>query len=189
MDMKKLNDTACRAVYRKCLLAQDQAEWECFLEFAANYFENRGIEEPVVVEIGIMKGIQKIYYETLMGAKHIGVDCNINTEPDILGDSGSAETVERLMKMTGGAKIDLLFIDGNHAYDAAKRDYELWEPVTQHLVVLHDIRATNNSKVNRLWGEIKVDRMTVEFNRYNTKASMSGGRMIDMGTGVIIKEQ
>ena len=187
MNTQKLFKIADYPVGQERLLAQDRHEWQAFLMFTEAYFKNMGIKEPVVVEIGIMKGVQKLYYKTILGAKHFGIDCNINAEPDILGDSQSKDTVTLLKEMTGGAKIDLLFIDGNHSYDAAKRDYELWEAETAHLVAFHDIRATNNSKVARLWEEIRVDKMTVEFNRYNTQASILKCKMVDMGIGVIIK--
>lgn len=170
------------------LLAQDKSEWELFIEFVVGYFKNRNIIKPIVVEIGLMKNSQKAYYELLLSAEYIGIDCNVNCEPDILGSSQAVGTMEILKGRLSGRKIDLLFIDGNHAYDAVRRDYELFELLTKHLIVFHDIRAINNSEVLKFWDEIRVNKMTIEFNRYNKEVSIPSAKFIDMGIGVIIKE-
>ena len=188
MDLTLFNAVDNKLVSNKKLLAQDGAEWKYFIEFATGYFKNRDIKNPVVVEIGIMKGAQMLYYKELMDAVYVGIDCNVNAEPHLLGDSQSTETVERLKNMLAGRDIDLLFIDGNHSYEAAKRDYELFEPLTKHLIAIHDIRATNNSEVLRLWKEIVIDEMSIEFNRYNTSVSIPECKFVDMGIGVIVKE-
>ena len=48
-------------------------------------------------------------------------------------------TSEKIAK-TWDKKIRLLFIDGNHDYEAVKLDYELWEPhlIVGGLIAMHD---------------------------------------------------
>jgi len=57
-----------------------------------------------------------------------------------------------------GRKIDLLFIDGDHKYEACKRDYEMYSPLAK-IVAFHDIHTKNkfNDGVPKLWQEIKTD--------------------------------
>jgi len=182
------NEISCLRKWNWRLLAQDQSEWKSFLEFVDAYFRNRGIENPIVVEIGLMHNAQKEYYVHLFNAEHIGIDCNVNAMPDILGNSRHPDSMEMLELMLKGRKIDLLFIDGDHSFEAVKGDYELYGPLTKHLVAFHDIRATNNSEVYKFWDEIKEKNTTIEFNRYNDYPSIKEGKFIDMGIGLIIKE-
>ncbi len=52
-------------------------------------------------------------------------------------------------------KIDLLFIDGNHDYEAVKKDYELWSPLisSNSVIVLHDVGAVHVSGPKKVWEE------------------------------------
>ncbi|HUX36224.1 MAG TPA: class I SAM-dependent methyltransferase [Candidatus Paceibacterota bacterium] len=51
--------------------------------------------------------------------------------------------------------IDMLFIDGNHEYDAVKKDYELWSPLIPSggIIVLHDVRAKHVDGPRRVMEE------------------------------------
>jgi len=189
MNMKKFDALANSSMPRCSLLAQDMSEWKAYLEFMKGYFKNRDIIKPVVVEIGVMHNAQKPYYEELMNAEHIGIDINPNCAPDILGDSHESETVSRLYRRLKGRKIDLLFIDGNHSYDNVKQDYELYGPLTEHVVAFHDICATVNSDVLRFWQELSRANgyLAIAFNRCNTSVSVADNKFIDMGIGLIIK--
>jgi predicted O-methyltransferase YrrM len=75
-------------------------------------------------------------------------------------DSHSLDTREHVRKLLAGRTIDFLFIDGDHTYAGARRDFEIWsELVTPggH-VAFHDIlRAPEGSEceVDRLWAELK----------------------------------
>lgn len=189
MDLTLFNAVENKLISNWKLLAQDKSEWRFFLEFVGAYFENRNIIKPVVVEIGLMKNSQRDYYKELFNAEHIGIDVNINAEPDILGDSQEPATVETLKGRLSGHKIDLLFIDGDHSYKAAKRDYELFSPLVKHLIAFHDTRATNNSEVSKLWAELIKDRMSIEFYRGGGLVSIKQGMFVDMGIGLLIKEE
>jgi len=172
-------------------LGQCRPEWQQFMEYAAGYFRNRQIEHPIVVEIGICANAQKRFYEEIMGAEHIGIDINPKTRPDILGDSCSPDTIERLRQRLDGRRINLLFLDGDHTYDCVKYEYENYGPMTQHLVAFHDLVCTEEGigvEVHRLWREIcaaeKVHCL-LTFYRHNDSKTVWPGH--EMGIGVVVK--
>jgi len=189
MNMKKFDMLANSNIPRRSLLAQDMSEWKAYLEFVKGYFKNRAIIKPVVVEIGVMHNAQKPYYEELVDAEHIGIDINPNCAPDILGDSHKPQTMQELHRVLCGRKIDLLFIDGNHSYDNVKQDYELYGPLTEHIIAFHDITASVNSDVRRFWQELSRANgyLAIAFNQYNSAVSVVENKFIDMGIGLILK--
>ena len=81
------------------------------------------------------------------------VDC-------ILGPSASPEVVARAAQ---AGPYDVVFIDADHAYDAVKRDFELYAPMARRAVILHDIAAPDGHtskrglpvEVPRFWREIR----------------------------------
>lgn len=187
---KKFNEIAYAKVDFSSLLAQDFAEWKCFLGIIGGYFEQRGISNPVVVEIGIMKNAQKPFYQHLFNATHIGIDSNPNAHPDILGNSHEENTLEALKDQLDGRDIDLLFIDANHAYHAVKEDFELYSPLTRHLIALHDIDAKSETEqVGKFWEELKMQArfLTLEIRRTNYDISRLANQFQNMGIGILIK--
>ena len=99
----------------------------------------------------------------------------------ILDDSTSATTVRRTRDALGGEPIDFLFIDGDHSYEGAIRDFELYSPMVRPggLVMFHDIRRHTNPDaygVHRLWNELKERYDHVEF---------VGSEGISLGIGVL----
>jgi hypothetical protein len=175
----------------KYLVWQDWAEWQAFLEFASAYFQGRGIAKPIVVEIGVMHNEQRNFYRELLGAEHIGIDINVNNAPDIVGDSAAPETVEKLKALLAGREIDLLFIDGNHNDFGVRTDFNLYGPLTRHLIALHDVHATMThvTPVNTFWNEMANanEYMTVVFHRYGSIVSLEKQKFLNMGIGVVIK--
>jgi hypothetical protein len=137
---------------------QCEAEWRIMLEFCAAYFEHRGVTNPIVLEIGTRLNQQKRFYEKLLGARHIGIDItDAEATPDIVGDSTAPETLSRALKLIRPHPIDLLFIDGNHAYEGVKRDYEIYAPLTRHIIAFHDINLEwEGAGIKQFWDELKI---------------------------------
>ena len=193
MDLEKFNELSETPKPVKFLVWQDWAEWQTFLEFVSAYFKNRGVEKPLVVEIGILHNEQQLFYKKLLNADYIGMDIEQNNEPDVLGDSGDPETKEKLKALLGSRSIDLLFIDGLHTYKGVKSDYELYAPLTKHLIAFHDVYSETEPRalgVNNFWNEMVRENQhnTVVFHRFNTKVSIENQRFMNEGIGVVIKE-
>jgi len=191
MDLKKFKKISEAPVPRLQLVWQDWKEWQSFLEFASGYFKNRGVENPLVVEIGVMHNEQRIFYKELLGASHIGIDLNANNAPDIIGDSADPQTLKKLKEVLAGREIDLLFIDGNHTYEGVRKDYELYAPLVRHLVVFHDVHGVTRrcAGINPYWEEVTARNtyMTLVFHRYGKTVSIERNEFVNMGVGVIIK--
>jgi hypothetical protein len=137
---------------------QCREEWLAFLEYCASYFEHRGIAHPIVLEIGTRLNQQKPFCESLLGAEHIGIDLTAAEGiPDILGDSTDPETMEKVKACLAGRPIDLLFIDGDHSYDGVRHDYELYAPLTRHIIAFHDINLQwDGVGTRQFWNELKA---------------------------------
>ena len=84
----------------------------------------------------------------------------------VLGDSHERETrrlVEAIMVQHRRDSIDLLFIDGDHSYEGAKADYELFKSLVRPggVIAFHDIvseiKTNIPSEVPRLWSELVAD--------------------------------
>lgn len=161
------------------------AEFQCFLEFAEAHFRYRNIEHPIVVELGVQENFQRRFYEKFLGAEHIGIDIEQKGEPDILGDTHSEETMNKLKAKLDDRAINLLFIDAEHFYEDVKKDYEMYGPLVQNIIAFHDVLHNDSHapevQVRLLWEEIMRDE-----NRY-TKVVFSLKHFY-MGIGVIVKE-
>jgi hypothetical protein len=180
-----LNIETFNKLFNSFAPSQQREEWRGFLEFVGAYFSNRGIVKPIVVEIGIEKNRQKLFYEGILNAEHIGIDIHKDLNPDIAGDSHNAGTVMLLEERLKGRQIDLLFIDASHLYESVKEDYRLYEPLTRHIVAFHDAMTVNKQnpstvEVKRLWGEIMRDERRYLKVLFSFKPDW-------MGIGLIIK--
>jgi predicted O-methyltransferase YrrM len=88
--------------------------------------------------------------------------------------------VERLFR---NQPLDLLFIDGHHAYESVRRDYELYAPLvrTGGLVAFHDIADGPSETVGdvpRFWREV---REMLDDPRELSDAPPGGGYGIGVG--------
>ncbi len=183
-------------------LLQEKEEWRLFLIFARAYFDTYRVWRPIVVEIGTGEGAQEAFYDGVLVARHIGIDCVARTAPgiraDIVADSHDPTTVTELMRQLDGDPIDLLFIDGGHDYASVKCDYQLYSPLVRHLVAFHDIfldRVTEDGAegtgVGRLWAEVMRDEPEHAYVTFKRRTGTFGplGEPWEMGIGVIVKKQ
>lgn len=172
-------------------LGQHPTEWRLFMEFVCAYFKERKVETPLVVEIGTMNNVQKDFYKGLLGAEHIGIDVAGNA--DIVGCSQDPDTILKLQTMLHGRMIDLLFIDGDHTYQAVKADYDNYRLMVRHIIAFHDIShpysASIPEETMRLWNEISATERgaaLLTFCHYNSATmGISAGRQ--MGIGLVVK--
>ena len=92
------------------------------------------------------------------------------------GDSQTTDMRDRARRLLGGRPLDFLFIDGDHRYEGAKADFELYSPLvrTGGLIAFHDICPDHRTlygtdtgcyagEVYRLWGELKQRFETEEL--------------------------
>jgi predicted O-methyltransferase YrrM len=146
-----------------------------FLAFLAHAAARR---PRTVVEIGMARcGTTYLLANALPGVERvIGIDffprnlarLRRYTPPGVrveavLGSSQEAATRDRVAALLAGRAIDLLFIDGDHAYAGVKRDHALYAPLVAPggLVVLHDIvqhppGGEVPCEVDRLWRELRA---------------------------------
>jgi predicted O-methyltransferase YrrM len=83
----------------------------------------------------------------------------------IEGDSHKEETKDKIEKIFK-KKIDFLFIDADHTYEGAKRDFELYSQLVKKggTIALHDIKAYEQGcGVYKLWDELKSKYKTFEI--------------------------
>lgn len=85
------------------------------------------------------------------------------------GSSQTAEMRDRVRSCLGGP-ADFILIDGDHSYEGAKRDFELYRPLIAPggMIAFHDIVAGLSDKVGgvpRLWRELRSEFRHREFVR------------------------
>lgn len=83
-------------------------------------------------------------------------------------DSHLEQTELELKKILDGRLIDFLFIDGDHGYEGAKKDFDTYKKYVRPggLIALHDIAKTpkdSKSKVEKLWAEIRGQYKSEEY--------------------------
>lgn len=176
--------------------SQSMGEWQAYLEFIETYFRNRGIKKPMIVEIGIGRGKQKMFYEDILGYDHIGIDRKRTRKPDIRGNSRDPATLNKLKKKLNGRRINLLYIDGGHTYSALKADYELYSPLVKNIIVIHDIVFKDHEDtVGKFWEELIYqakkrrvqDRTFITLMGFYTEKNKKV-HSFGQGTGLILLE-
>jgi len=86
----------------------------------------------------------------------------------IRGDSKREKTRDTLARLLDGECVDFLFIDGDHSYEAVRRDFELYGPLVRRggIVSFHDIirpPAFPENQVYRYWKELKENYVVKEY--------------------------
>jgi cephalosporin hydroxylase len=106
----------------------------------------------VILEIGVYRcGLLRVFQNEFEPDILIGVDnttqpfgWNQGVENAVLiapVDSHEPSTLRRVKKALRRRKVDLLFIDADHAYNAVKQDFEMYTPLVRDggWVGMHDI--------------------------------------------------
>jgi len=109
----------------------------------------------------------------------------------VQGNSQSERTRDALLKLLDGRPVDFLFIDGDHAYEGVKRDYELYSPLVREggVIGFHDVvnhPAEPLCQVDRFWNEIKDEaggREFVDRNNYGFPRWGGIGYVVARGGG------
>jgi predicted O-methyltransferase YrrM len=94
----------------------------------------------------------------------------------IRGDSASSTTQRRFRRLLNNGALDLLFIDGDHAYEGVKADFDAYAPLVKEggLIALHDVVEDHKARhgidtdkfsggVPAFWKELKNEFRTKEF--------------------------
>src|ERR1700722_6805856 len=85
-----------------------------------------------------------LYRGSLYGARKLVYHSFLRKRQElhvITGDSHSALTQSGITRRLGPARLDFLFIDGDHSYEGVKRDFEMYSPLVRAggLIAFHDI--------------------------------------------------
>jgi predicted O-methyltransferase YrrM len=83
-------------------------------------------------------------------------------------DSQDEQTVERVQVLLRGRPVDYLFLDGDHRYEAVRRDFELYTPLVRPggIVAFHDISPKTTPDTEgaaAFWAELKAGNATEEL--------------------------
>jgi len=83
-------------------------------------------------------------------------------------DSHAPQTLLQVQSIFGSEPADFAFIDGDHAYDGVKSDFQLYGPLVRPggIIALHDISPRPDSpdiEVDRFWRELKGRCQTEEI--------------------------
>jgi predicted O-methyltransferase YrrM len=90
----------------------------------------------------------------------------------LIQDFSQKESVAKeVHKLIDNVFFDFVFIDGNHMYDAVKRDFQLYSPYVRKggLIVLHDIGYAEEGGVSKLWDELRVEYKHHELRMHPNK--------------------
>ena len=104
----------------------------------------------------------------------------------IRGDPHKKETLGRLRGILKGREVDFLFIDGEHSYEAAKKEFRMYSPLvgTGGMIAFNDIAGhpfKTRHGVDRFWKEIK--------RRHKHTEIVKDRKQEWAGIGVVFKPQ
>ena len=178
--------------------AQHPAEWMAFLEICETYLHKWNIKKPIVIELGILHGRQRPFYEKLFNAEYIGIDItDKRAKPDILGDSGTQETFDKLRNKLNGRKADIFYIDGCHTYEHTMHDFYTALLVTNGIIALNDVetgryKGRRSHQVWIFWDDIRDESFNQEGGYANYlfytihQCRFKRKRDSRLGTGIMV---
>ncbi len=146
------------------LAAQKEDELSAFLEVM------EPLKPQVVVEVGCGYGGTLYAWSQLHPRLLIGISDrfpeNFHGARILLGNSHHDDTRRRLRGLLGENKIDLLFIDAEHAYEDVRQDFLMYGSLVGPggVVAFHDICTPPNRPdfgVERLWNELGMEKHAI----------------------------
>ena len=154
-------------------------------EITALAREVEALQPRVILEIGTARGGTSLIWAHLADKKLItcdlldkkgfadlvrafpppGSQCEVSV---MIGDSHSAEFLERVRKELNGEPVDFLFIDGDHTEAGVRQDYEDYSPLVRPggLIAFHDIvddQPLPTNEVQHFWKKLSPGQETKEF--------------------------
>lgn len=180
-------------------ISQIRSEIITFLKFLyteKTKYSNKFFKYRNILEIGFENGGTSFLFSHLFH-NVISIDIN-NLEKNlenikknlftfnyIKGNSNDIMIYNNVNYILDGDKLDVLFIDGGHAYETITKDFTMYYPLvkTGGFIALHDINPFKNQKeqygVPHFWTELK-EKYKHNFEIIHTDSTF--------GIGVIIKE-
>jgi len=89
-----------------------------------------------------------------------------------------------LMAILGDRKINILFIDANHAYLDTLTDYLMYGPLTTDIIAFHDIQ--HEKEIKQLWNEIRASEKDNPNMSFVDIGNWANG-WCELGIGIIVK--
>lgn len=183
-------------VFEDCRASQNKVELK--------WLSTMLLEQPrkVVLEIGAWRGYSmEVWFKLLRPEFLISIENDaevlefldgriargelsyITPEPIIIrGTSYAPEIVSNVIHMLGGRQLDFLFIDGDHRYDAVKKDFEAYAPLVKKggIIAFHDVGLEGQKwdeagvQVKKFFNEVKKDYKHAQYQDEEGKGTGTG---------------
>lgn len=115
------------------------------------HMQELGVESVLEIGTGWRAGLARFLHDD-MGWEVVSVDIH-----DYGHQHGGVTFVTGLESVEG--RFDLVLIDGDHSYDAVKRDHEVWGLHANKVIAFHDIAGLRDCEgVLEYWSEIAYHR-------------------------------
>jgi len=77
-------------------------------------------------------------------------------------------TKQKVVELLNNDLLDFVFIDGDHSYNAVKKDFEIYFDLVRPggIIALHDIGYAEEGGVHKFWDEIKNNFQHIELRKH-----------------------
>jgi len=142
---------------------------QMFYSFVALLVLVHSIKPKYILELGSCGGSVSWAFSRLIGnkGKVISVDVSMHRlKEDIKNDpkirwlemnSHDHKCLSKINQTLHGQKLDVLMIDGDHAYNGVWMDFNMYYPLVRQkgLIVMHDIHNRSFSDPGYVWKDLK----------------------------------